>query len=246
MNRAMIFAAGLGRRMLPLTGHTPKALIPVGGKPMLLRVIDKLAAAGVVHMVINVHHHADQVREFIDRLDIPGLRFDISDESGELLDTGGGLKKAAALLGEDQAFFVYNADILSNIDLKDMAACHLRHRPLATLAVSPRRASRYFLWDSQGLAGWENAVNGQQILCEPPRREPLRALAFSGIHLIEPAIFGLLEEEGAFPIRDVYLRLGSEHRIIPYQHDNRLWADIGSLQKLRMAEEMIRDHPGMF
>lgn len=233
--KAMLFAAGKGTRLLPVTTHTPKALVEVGGKPILLHAIEKLVAAGASELVVNVHHHAGQVIRFVRSLCFPGVTFHVSDESGQLLDTGGGLKKAAHLLRGDAPVILYNADILCDADLGEMVRHHRQASPLATLAVSDRRSSRYFLWDNGKLAGWEHVERDERVLLGGRSRDGLRALAFSGIHVVRPDLPGLITETGAFPITGVYLRLAREHAIICHEHAATGWADIGTPEKLASA-----------
>jgi N-acetyl-alpha-D-muramate 1-phosphate uridylyltransferase len=237
--KALIFAAGLGTRLRPLTDKLPKALIPVAGKPMLQWVTEKLIAGGVTDIVINVHHHPDILIDYISKLKFPGIQFHISDERDQLLDTGGGLKQAEVYLNGPDPFIVHNADVLSNINLKDMFAFHKSHKPLATLAVSSRNTSRHFLWEDDRLAGWENNVSGEKILCQPDEKNRLRPLAFSGIHILCPKIFSLINEKGRFSIKDLYLRLAASHHIAAYEHDPRYWFDIGSPEKLENAETVM-------
>lgn len=237
--KAMIFAAGLGTRLKPITDTMPKALVTLEGKPMLLHVAEKLMAAGVRDIIVNVHHHADLLKRFITGLDYPGIRFHISDETEELLDTGGGLKKAAGSLKGEEAFFLYNADVLCDINLNDMLREHHHHRPLATLAVSRRKTTRNLLWHGKRLAGWENTQRGDRILCTDIREDQLEAKAFSGIHLAEPRLLKLIREEGRFPITRLYLRLAKEYDIIAYEHDPRYWADTGTPVNLERARKML-------
>ena len=238
--KAMIFAAGRGTRLKPVTDHTPKALVKIGGKEMLLRVIEKLLETGVTSFVINIHHHAEQVRRFVENLDLPGATFRISDESDALLDTGGGLKKASPLLESDQPIFLHNADVLSTVDLSRMWDHHQRNQALATLAVSNRKSSRYFLWEDQVLKGWENEKSGERIMAGEINAGNVKKLAFSGIHLVSPELLRLLPEEKSFSITDVYLRLASHHKIVCYEHNPKGWIDIGTPEKLLNAGQMIR------
>ncbi len=232
----MIFAAGLGTRLGPVTRNTPKALVEVGGKPLLLWVAEKLMAAGVKDIVVNIHHHAEKVRQYINKIDSKGVRFHISDETDLLLDTGGGLKKAMPVLDGDQAFFLYNVDVLCNIDLGDMWTHHHRQNAIATLAVSKRKSSRYFLFEDGRLAGWQNEKDNKQILVNNIDADKTSKLAFSGIHLVSPEIFQLIEEAGSFSIKDLYLRIAAHHRITGYVHDSAGWMDVGTPEKLRQAE----------
>ncbi len=238
--KAIILAAGLGSRLRPLTDNTPKALIEVGGKPLLLHAAEKLIAAGVSDIVVNIHHHGNMIQEFIEQLEYPGVKFHISDETDELLDTGGALKKAAPLLQGTAPFFIYNADILAGINLKEMLAKHQQEKPLATLAVTCRQSSRYFLWKDGQLAGWtkhSTANPGSATF------DGMEKLAFSGIHLADPSLLRLITETGRFSIKDLYLRLAPHHRIIPYLHDHRFWADTGTPEKLKQAEDMLQHMP---
>ena len=237
--KALIFAAGLGTRLRPLTDKLPKALVPVAGKPMLQWVTEKFIASGVTDIVVNVHHHPDMLIDFINNFNYPGIQFHISDERDQLLDTGGGLKKAEVYLNGPDPFIVHNADVLSNIDLRVMLDYHKRKKPLVTLAVSARKTSRHFLWAGCRLAGWENKISCEKILCQPNEKIILRQLAFSGIHVLDPKIFSLINETGSFPIKDLYLRLAASHHIAAYEHDPRHWFDIGSPEKLENAERMI-------
>lgn len=253
--KAMIYAAGLGTRLAPLTSHAPKALVPLGGKPMLQRVAEKLIDAGATTIVVNVHHHADKVADFLKGLNRPGVRFVISDESNLLLDTGGGLKKAAPHLEGGGPVILHNADVLSDIDLGGMVRQHLSDGAMATLGVSRRTSTRYFLWDAGGrLGGWENRTTGERILCSPVP-EPLTALeplagldpltaleplAFSGIHVIDVGLFKHFPGADVFSINQVYLRLAATHPVIRFVHDHRFWADIGTPEKLRQAEQLYQ------
>jgi len=234
--KAMIFAAGLGTRLQPHTNDKPKALVEVNGKPMLLHVAEKLMTAGVKHIVVNVHHHADQLRKFIETCHFPSVRFQISDETDKLLDTGGGLKKAASMLDGDQPFLVYNVDVLCDIDLKALCDHHHKQQALATLAVSNRQASRYFLWDHQRLAGWENARYNERIWVKSTPPAKFLKRAFSGIQVMSPAIFPKMTETGSFPIRDVSLRLAATHHITCFEHKPEGWLDVGTPEKLAKAQ----------
>ncbi len=238
--KAMIFAAGLGTRLRPLTDKLPKALIPVAGKPMLQWVIEKLISSDVTDIVINVHHHPDILIDYINNLKYQGIHFYISDERNQLLDTGGGLKKAEVFLNGSDPFIVHNADVISNVNLKEMLAFHESQNALATLAVLARNTSRYFLWSENRLVGWENSLTSERVFCHNQTKNKFIPLAFSGIHIISPEIFSLISETGCFSIKDLYLRLATTHRIVPYAHDHRNWFDIGSPEKLASAEKMMK------
>lgn len=250
----MILAAGLGSRLRPVTDTTPKALVHVGGRTMLQIVAERLIGAGVTEIVVNVHHHAEQMYNYIHALTYPGITFHISDERDRLLDTGGGLQHARSWLDGTKAFFLYNIDILSGIDLGMLYEAHVDHMPVATLAVSDRPTSRYLLWDGDELAGWENTATGAQVFCRPvpdhptirndhtgtPATHPFRRKAFTGIAVISPAIFDLMKERGVFSIKDVYLRLAKEWPIRCFEHECQTWFDIGTPEKLAHARRHFR------
>ena len=240
----MIFAAGLGTRLKPLTDHMPKALVPVAGKPMLEHVIGKLKSAGFDEIVINVHHFADQIIDFLKEKDNFGIRIWISNESEELLDTGGGIKKAAPYF--DEPFLVHNADILSNIDLKAMYNYHLTSSNDATLLVSPRKTVRYLLFDEGNrLQGW---VNKDTLQTKPEgfvyHPEVQKEYAFGGIHVISPTLFKYMEDgwTGKFSIMDFYLRTCHEAQLGGYVKEDLQLIDIGKPDTLAKAEDFIRQN----
>lgn len=213
--KALIFAAGLGTRLKPLTDTMPKALVPVGGKPLLEHVASKLAAAGYDELVINIHHFAGQIREYAAARGNWGVHVAFSDETDLLRETGGGIRHAEALLAGEHPFLVHNVDILSNLDLAWFRAQH-RPEDLATLLVSERETSRYFLFDqARRLVGWTNLQTGEvrspYAGIDPDQCIPL---AFSGIHCISPAIFPLMREwPEKFSIVDFYLSVCRTHGI---------------------------------
>ena len=240
----MIFAAGLGTRLKPLTDHMPKALVPVAGKPMLEHVIGKLKASGFDEIVINVYHFADQIIDFLKEKDNFGIRIWISDESEELLDTGGGIKKAAPYF--DEPFLVHNADILSNIDLKAMYNYHLTSSNDATLLVSPRKTVRYLLFDEGNrLQGW---VNKDTLQTKPEgfvyHPEVQKEYAFGGIHVISPTLFKYMGDgwTGKFSIMDFYLRTCHEAQLGGYVKEDLQLIDIGKPDTLAKAEDFIRQN----
>lgn len=234
--KALILAAGLGTRLRPFTDTMPKALAEVGGKTVLEIIAERLIAAGVTHIVVNVHHLAPLMKSFIAGLHYDGVSFYISDETEGLLDTGGGILKARPLLKDDEPFWVYNADILADIDLGSMRTAHLKSGAIATLAVSNRKATRVFLWENGLLAGWENLVSGEQILCKPGKQlHNLEQKAFSGIHLLSQDIFSLITETGAFSIKDVYLRLAADMPVGCYTHEAEVWMETGTPESLERA-----------
>ena len=227
----MIFAAGLGTRLKPLTDTMPKALVRVGGQPLLWHVIMKLKAAGYERMVVNVHHFADQIIDYLYSNDHFGIDIRISDERDGLLETGGGIKKALPLFDPESPILIHNVDILSNLDLNALPT----DAPL--LVVSPRQTKRYLLFDdSLRLHGWTNIETG-----EVKGQMAERRLAFSGIHIFHPSLIPLMADwPDRFPIMDFYLKACGDHLIRGYEvHDLHL-LDVGKLDTLEQAETFIK------
>lgn len=238
--KAMILAAGLGSRLRPLTDDTPKALLKVAGKPLLCWAIEKLAAAGVAEIIVNVHHHADKIERFLAGNPYPEIRFFISDERAELLDTGGALKKAEHFFATKEDFFLYNADVLTALDLSEMLDIHRKNRALATLAVAGRNTQRYFLFDEKNvLHGWTNIKTGE-TLPENLNVSPYKKLAFSGIHIIKAELLSLIDKTGAFSIVPEYLRIAENHLIMGFEHSAALWLDAGKPETFPKAEAFVR------
>jgi len=240
--KAMVLAAGVGSRLRPLTDDLPKALVEVGGKPVVEIVLRRLAAAGVRDVVVNTFHHADQLESFLGRCADLGLRIAVSREA-ELLDTGGGLKKAAPHLAGDAPFFLHNADVVSAVDLHRLLVAHLKGGALATLSVRERAASRLLLFDSRGcLCGWERPGTGEQEWVGKPTGSVSR-LGFDGIQAVSPGIFAKLSEEGAFSLTRAYLRLAAAgERIAALRADAYFWAEIGSPDKLAAVQRHVAAH----
>lgn len=239
--RAMIFAAGLGTRLRPLTDHMPKALVPVGGVPLLHRLLTKLHAAGYTHVVINVHHHAAQIIDFLAAHDY-GMHIDISDESDMLLDTGGGLRHAAQFFTGDEPILLHNVDILSNLSL-DHFTTSFRPDCLAQVVVSERPTSRYLLFDNNNrLAGWHNISTDAT---RPPGIDTtaLRPYAFAGIHLVSPRIFTLMAHyPDKFSIIDFYLEAMHNETIAAYLPDNFAMLDVGKVDTLAAANDFVTQY----
>lgn len=241
--KAMILAAGRGTRLQPLTDTVPKALVPVNGVPLLEHVILKLKTAGVQEIIVNIHHFGEQIVDFLRRRESFGLRIEVSDERDMLLDTGGGLQKAAWFFDDGQSFLLHNVDILSDLDLKTFRAEHEQSGALATLAVRHRETSRQLLFDtSHRLQGWHNRTTGET------RPRPLNvpdfdAMAFSGIHLLRPEIFRYMQHDGPYSMIDVYLAICHQQRIRAYVHDEGWWSDVGKMHELQRADEWVRHHP---
>lgn len=239
--KAMIFAAGLGTRLKPLTDYRPKALVKVKGMPLLEIVIQRLKLFGVKDIIINVHHFAPMMIEFLTKNNNFNINIAISDESKCLLNTGGGLKKAAGFFDDDQPFLLVNTDILTNLDLKELYEAHLQSDAIATLAVRHRETSRYLLFD-EGMAmhGWANVKSGE-IKLSRNDSEQLQMLAFSGIHVIDPKIFQFMPIDDVFSIIDIYLKVAKTERIKGYLHNENMWLDVGKIESLEKAEALV-DH----
>ena len=241
--KALIFAAGLGTRLRPLTDSLPKALVPVGGEPLLHHVICKLRAAGYDELVVNVHHFASQVIDYLSAHDF-GVSIRISDESALLRETGGGIAFARGLLEPlEGPFLVHNVDILSNLDLAWLRE-QTRPEALATLVVSERKTSRYLLFgEDMRLKGWTNVQTGGVRSPYPAEElKHCRALAFSGIHNLSPAIFDAFREADMperFPIMDFYIQACGKHPIYGVVPNNLQLVDVGKLDTLAAAEEFI-------
>ncbi len=244
--KAMIFAAGLGTRLRPLTNDRPKALVEIGGKTMLERVIKRLADAGFDDITINIHHFGEKIIDFLKEHDNFGLNIHISDERALLLDTGGGILKARRFLDADEPFLVHNADILTDIDLNAMLQRHVESGAMATVLVKNRITSRYFVFDDDyRLQGWINKSTGET---RPPHfsyQRGMHELAFGGIHVISPSIFPELESyaqgQAKFSITPFYVDNCHNHLIKGYvQQSPYTWLDVGKPETLKQAEEMIK------
>ncbi|MDE2491214.1 MAG: nucleotidyltransferase family protein [Elusimicrobia bacterium] len=234
--KAFVLAAGVGSRLRPLTDALPKALLPVGGVPMLERTAVRLRDAGVSELVVNAHHHAERVAAFCaDLAGRLGVRIDVSREDALLLDTGGGLKKAAPLLSSAGPFFVHNADVLSDLDLRALMAAHRASGALATLACRGRPSSRLLLFAPDGRLAGRRSPEGVEWAREP--RPDAEALGFDGISVLSPELLPLISEEGVFPLTRPWLRLaGAGREIRLFRADRWAWHDVGSPERLAAAE----------
>jgi NDP-sugar pyrophosphorylase family protein len=242
---AMIFAAGLGTRLRPLTDTLPKALVEIAGVTMLELVARRLVDAGATRLIVNAHHHAAQLAAFIASRDGFGVETVISDESDLLLDTGGGLKRAVPLFRKKSPLVLHNVDIVTDIDLRALYRAHGESNALVTLAVMVRPSSRYLTFDAEGsLCGYGNTATGYEEWARAPVGKVER-LGFCGIHVADPAILGMIEEEGKFSIiYPLYMRLIREGaRIAAHRVDGALWIDIGSHEQLDRARRMFGGTP---
>lgn len=237
---AMIFAAGLGTRLRPYTNNKPKAMVQLAGKPLLAHCIEKLIASDFKRIIINVHHFADQIIDYVNAQTFPDdVEIIISDETNELLETGGGLANAAHLFIANQPVLICNVDIVSDIDFKNLLTFHKSTNALATLAVRNRTTSRYLLFDqADQLCGWTNINNGE-IKQARKLKGNENKLAFSGIHVVSPELFSLIEEKGKFSIIQLYLRLAQTNTIKAFTHDNDYWLDVGKPEQLKQAEKLF-------
>ncbi len=235
----MIFAAGLGSRLKPLTDTLPKALVPIHGKPLLEHIIVKLKNAGFDEIIVNVHHFADRIIDFLQSKNNFDIRIEISDERDLLLETGGGIKKAASFFNDGKPFLVHNVDILSNVDLAEMYRHALQTGGLATLLVSKRDTFRYLLFDdADKLCGWVNEKTGEtRSPFEHFNPSQFNKYAFGGIHVISPAIFELMDDKwtGKFSIMDFYLSACSKADIHAYPAKDLQLIDIGKLDTLEIV-----------
>jgi len=242
--KAMILAAGLGTRLRPLTDDRPKALVEIAGRTLLEITLSRLRAYGIREVIINVHHLADMILEYLKTNDNFGLRIEVSREE-VLLDTGGGLKKAAYFFLEDsnrleEPFILHNVDVISTIDLRRMVQFHTAKQALATLAVQNREASPYLLFDEQlQLCGRRT---GRDQNPEFVRSSPQgQALAFSGIHVISPRLFAMMIEEGVFSIITSYLHLAAhEEKILAFRADEYYWRDLGTPDNVMQAAQDLK------
>jgi NDP-sugar pyrophosphorylase family protein len=235
--KAMILAAGRGTRMKPLTDSMPKALIKVQGVPLLEHCIKYLKFFGIYEIIINVHHHAEQIIDFLNKNGNFGLQIVISDERDELLETGGGLYKARWFFNDNMPFVMMSSDVITNLNLEDLCAYHRRYNPIATLAVKQRTSTREFLFDENNdLCGWRNNTTGEIRWSRAVSN--FKAISFSAIHVIDPVIFELITEKGIFSITDLYLRLAGERIIKGYEHNESLWFECGRIENLDLMNNL--------
>lgn len=239
---ALLLAAGLGTRLRPLTNDRPKALVELNGHTLLEYAIQNLTRQSITHIVVNVHHFASKMIDYLssNSWDIP---ISISNEEDLLLDTGGGLKKAAILFSGTEPILIHNVDILSHIQFSEMLEFHRQSHSIATLAVSERTTSRQLLFDEhQQLVGWYNNASETYLWTEAQKKqESYRQLAFSGIAIIEPKLTQLLpESDHPYPIIPEYLKIASRHKIGCYIHPAQDWLDVGKPETLEQAKTFIK------
>lgn len=241
--KAIIFSAGLGTRLKPLTDNIPKALVEVGGKTLLEHAIFHLKFYNVTDIVVNVHHFAEKVKE---QAKVLGKKYDInieiSDESERLLETGGGLKKAKNYFINEDDFIAYNVDIISNLNIRSLIEFHKKQQPLVSLVVRGRKTTRYFLFNEKmELCGWKNMQTNEIIIrCKNVRK--FYTLAFSGIQIINTKLLSLLDKwEDVFSITDVYIKLCEYYKIYGFIDNSSIWMDVGTIEKLNLANQLIKN-----
>jgi NDP-sugar pyrophosphorylase family protein len=242
--KAMILAAGLGTRLRPLTDDRPKALVEIAGRTLLETILSRLRAYGIREVIINVHHFADMIVEYLKANDNFGMRIEVSREE-VLLDTGGGLKKAAYFFREDSSrleepFVLHNVDVISTIDLRRMVRFHTENQALATLAVQARETSRYLLFDEQfHLCGQQSGRDQNPEFVRPSPQ--VHALAFSGVHVVSPRLFAMIVEEGVFSIITSYLRLAAQgEKVLAFRADEYYWRDLGRPDNVSQAAQDLK------
>ena len=236
--KAMIFSAGLGTRFKPWTDSHPKALAPINGKPLLQHNIEYLSKYGIHDVIVNVHHFADQVIDSVKKNNGWGSNIIISNETTELLETGGGLLKAKDLFTPGERFITCNADILTDLNIDDLLAFHEKQSPLVSFGVTNRRTSRNFLFDETGrLCGWINNNTGEERIAIA--KSNLIQKAYSCVVVFEYDIFKLMPFTGKFSLTDVYLQLAKEHRIVGYDHTGDRFVDVGKTDSVAKAESLF-------
>lgn len=236
----MILAAGFGTRLKPLTDHTPKALIEINNVPIIEHQIRRLTSLGINDIIINVHHLAEKIIEFIKSKNWGEANIEISVEEN-ILETGGGLKKARWFFGNEESFLVHNVDVITNLDILKMLDVHLSSKALSTIAVRRRKTSRYFLIDEESnLCGWKSTDKEQTLIKRKPIGE-LSEFSFMGVHIISPEIFPLMPEEEKFSLIDLYLKLVEQNQFIKaFRADNYEWLDIGKKEDLTVADSAAK------
>lgn len=230
--KAMILAAGLGTRLKPLTDNIPKALVEVGGFTMLELSIRYLKKFGFKEIIINIHHFADQIIDYVNSHGQFGIEINFSDERDQLMDTGGAIVHGSSLIQGGGPFLLMGVDVLTDLDLHKMIRFHNEQDPLVTLAVKDRETTRSLLFDNNmQLRGWRDNRSGE--IKGRNLENAVHALGFSVVQIIQPEIFEWIEEKGAFPIMELYLRLMDFHKIVGFRHDENTWLEFGRTDRIR-------------
>ncbi len=237
----MILAAGLGTRLKPVTDTVPKALVNINNYTLLELQIRKLKSAGIHQIIINIHHHAKMIKDYLDKNSNFGCDIELSDESEKLLETGGGLKKAEWYFADSEPFIVHNVDVLTNINIGDMFNFHQNSGALVALAVMERKSSRYFIFDEDDtLVGWKNEKIGETKFVRKPLGR-IKLLAFSGVQVIHPKIFEYFPPKDFFSLIDLYLSAAISEKIIPFEHSEGTFWDLGKMENLLKVEKIFED-----
>ena len=235
----MIFAAGLGTRFKPWTDKHPKALALVNGKTLLQRNVEYLQKFGITDVIVNVHHFPEQIIDTIEKNKGWGSHITISDEKGEVLETGGGLKRAKTFFDDDEPFVTINVDILTDFDLNKLLAFHNQKKPLISFGVTDRKTSRYFLFDEDmRLCGWENTNTAEKRISI--EKNGLQQKAYSCIVVFDPKVFKLIKQNGKFSLVEVYLDLAKDHSILGYDHTGDILVDVGKPESVAIAESKFK------
>ncbi|HET9056234.1 MAG TPA: nucleotidyltransferase family protein [Chitinophagaceae bacterium] len=237
--KAMIFAAGLGTRFKPFTDKHPKVLALVNGKSLLQRNIEYLQQYGIKEVIVNVHHFAEQIIETVKKNNGWGSHITISDETNELLETGGGLVKAKPFFRGNEPFLTINADILTNLNIYNLLAYHKQQRALISFGVTNRNTSRYFLFDENNrLCGWQNTKTGEEKISV--YKPNLIKKAYSCVVVFDPQIFSLIKQTGKFSLVEVYLSLAAENKIMGFDHAGDVLVDVGKPESVAEAEKYFK------
>jgi len=237
--KAMLLAAGLGTRLRPITDIIPKALVDINGQTLLQINLEKLKYYGFNEVIINLHHFPEKIRVYLKEHQNFGLDIEFSFEE-QILNTGGGIKKASWFLKGNEPVLIHNVDILSDIDFTGLLNFHNENQALVTLAVSKRNTPRQLFFNEINLLmGWENQADCEQKFVKS-EITILKRFAFSGIQIVSPVFFDQINEEGAFPIMDSYLRLAANHKIIAFEHDPENWFDVGKINELESIRKRYK------
>ncbi len=232
MPKAMILAAGLGTRLLPFTSTQPKALIPLAGKPLIAHVLERMKQYNYKDIIVNIHHHGRKLKDYLISGGFSDINISFSDENENLLDTGGAIRKAEWFFQDGMPFLVHNCDVISLIPLDEMMQFHKSRKVIATLAVSTRNTSRPLAFNHHGnLTGRYNASMPVDI----------KGLAFSGIYIVDPAIFSLMPAGGIFSIVDTFINVSKSYDVVAYEHDPEIWVDAGSINNFEKAAHLLKN-----
>ena len=238
--QALLLCAGLGTRMKHLTKDTPKALVPVNGKPLIAWNLEKLKKAGFQKVIVNVHHYAQQIKDYLKEQDYFGLDIQISDESKQLLETGGAIKHARNYIDTVEPLLIHNVDIITDLDLTDLMASHQANDGIATLAVRSRQTSRYLIFEEESLhlTGWTN-IKTKETKLSRVTTLMVANFGFSGVHVIDPSLFDFFSKEKAFSIIEVYLKAARTKNVYAYPHEKDIWYDVGKPESVELAEKAL-------